>query len=317
MATQHPRVGNATQDLNRRRLDELETRRRARNLLHPDEVGGGLRPGRTLLTTLGGRPRPITPADLAVFRSNVAKMGPKAREGGISASEALALSLPSRINSTRAEIRYAMLTRLQAGRLDFVTDTGPRSRHTRHLQVVVFSQFAAALARPGTPIQAATWLVKDGLCKLSCSCEDWRFRYSYLATVGGWIESTPQTGYPDERNPMLDGCLCKHLGRVIFDLGASAGIRARIAKMIEAERERMDRPGKTKPRIISIGQAEAEAMLPKRVRRIVIKQRGIAPPVRATADEITRAMRELKARPDSGVLLAALENLLRQRPGAT
>lgn len=312
-----PRVGNAQSALNKLRQAELDSRRRATTILSPGEVLAGVSPGRVLTTTLGGMLRPITPEDLPKFRASIAQLGTKAR-AGLTAAEALQLSRPADIERARTEITYSMPTRMQAGHVAFVTNTGPHSKVTRHFVNVEFSGFSAALARPGTASQCALWLVKESPLRFECSCPHWRYFLRYVATIGGWGAGRAEHGFPKIRNPGLVGVCCKHAARVLVDCTSSIGLRQRIAAMVQAERDRIDRPGKVKPKAFNIAQAEAERMLPESARRIVIQQRSVAPPRRATADAIQRAMRELKARPDSGVLLAALENMLRaQRPGTT
>ena len=140
-----PRIGNAQQALNRLRRDELDSRRKAKTILSPEEVVAGVSPHRVLMTTLGGQLRPISPQDLAAFRASVAQLGNKAR-AGITAAEALSLSRPEDIERAKAEIRYSLVSRFQAGTLQLVTNSGPQSEVTRHFVNVEFAQFPAALA---------------------------------------------------------------------------------------------------------------------------------------------------------------------------
>ncbi|MGH8856589.1 MAG: hypothetical protein ACREXG_00920 [Polaromonas sp.] len=311
-----PRTGNAISSLNRLRRDELDSRRQARTILHPGEVAGGLSPARLLTTTLGGQLRPITAKDLAQFRANVAELGSKARQG-LTASEALSLSRAIDVERAKGQIKYSMPARLQAGTIHFVTDSGPRSKVTRHHVGVQFAQYSTALARPGTPTQAAQWLAKESALRFECDCQHFRYFLRFVATAGGWVLNRPEHGLPKLKNPTLDGACCKHIARVMTDIQSSVGLRQRIAQMVEADRARIDKPGKAKPKLFTISQREAEAMLPKHSRRIVaIKpgQRGAQLPGTATRADITRAMATLQQRTDisSGAILRALQNLLNQ-----
>jgi hypothetical protein len=313
-----PRIGHAASALNRLRLTELESRRQAKTILHPSEVSGGLSPARLLTTTLGGQVRPITPSDLAAFRASVAQLGAKARQG-LTAGEALSLSREADIERARKEIRYSLPSRLQAGQVHFVTDSGPHSKVTRHHVNLEFSLFAAALARPGTPAQVALWLTKESPLRFECSCEHFRYFLRFVATAGGWVLGRPEHGMPKLTNPTLDGACCKHLVRVMTDIQSSVGLRQRVAQMVDAERSRVDRPGKAKPKVFTVRQAEAERILPKNARRIVVpgSTRAVAPPKPASRADIEAAMNAYSGRTDknSAAISRALAALLAQSGG--
>lgn len=314
-----PRVGNAVQALNAQRYRELDSRRQARTILHPEEVERGVSPARLLSTTLGGVLRPIGPVELAAFRKSVAELGDRVR-GGITASEALGLSRAVDVDRAKAEIRYSLPVRLQAGKLHLVTDSGPKSKVSRHHVNVEFTGYSAALARPGSASQAAQWLVKSGTLRLECDCSHFRFTLRYVATAGGWVAGRAEHGFPKLKNPALDGACCKHLTRVMVDLQSSIGLRQRIAQMIEADRRRIDQPGKAKPKVITVSQREAEAMLPKRSRRIVLPQQRIGTklPGPASLGDIHAAMSAYASKTDvqSRAIARALEALAAHRAGA-
>jgi len=308
-----PRVGNAAQALNRLRQDELASRRQASTILHPEEVAGRLSPARLLTTTLGGRVRHITAADLVAFRKRVAALGERAHVG-ITAAEALSLSTPADVERAKREIRYAMPAQLRAGNVRFVTNSGPNSKAARHFVNVEFVGFAAAVARPGTPAQAATALAKHGRVRFECSCEHFRYVLRFVATAGGWVTGRPEHGLPKLTNPSLDGACCKHTVRVMTDIQASVGLRQHIAKMVAAERARIDRPGGIKPKVIALRQAEAERLLPKNARRIVVpaSARGATLPPPASAADIRQALAAFAGKGDvtSDAIARALSALL-------
>jgi hypothetical protein len=312
-----PRIGNATSALNRLRQVELDRRRLAKTILQPNEVSGGISPARLLYTTLGGQIRPITPADLATFRKSVTQLGDKARQG-LTAKEALAMSRPADIERAKTEIRYSLPQRLQAGKVQLVTNAGPLSKATRHFVTLEFAQFPAALARPGTPAQVALWLTKETALRFECSCEHFRYFLRFVATAGGWVAGRAEHGLPKLTNPTLDGACCKHLVRAMVDVRSSVGLRQRVAQMVEAERARIDRPGKTKPKVFTVRQDEAERMLPKNARRIVVRQdqRGATLPKAASRTDIEKALSSFAGKSDANSLAIAraLGNLLAQ-PG--
>ena len=296
-----PRVGKAVQALNAQRQRELDSRRLASTILNPSEVGGKYSPARMLTTTLGGTVRPIQHQDLAAFAKAVKNLGDKARQG-ITASEALGLSRPADVQRAREQIRYSMIARMQAGKLHLVTDSGPQSKVARHHASVEAVQYASALAMPGTPLTAATWLVKQSALKFECDCEHFRYFLRFVATAGGWVAGRPEHGFPKLKNPGLDGAACKHLVRVMTDLQQSAGIRQRIATMIAEDRARIDRPGKARPTVFTVTQREAEAMLPKRTRTIRVpanaQRRATFAPT-ASQQDIALALKAYAGRTDA------------------
>lgn len=312
-----PRIGNAISALNRLRQNELESRRQARTILQPSEVAGKLSPSRMLTTRLGGAgARPITPADLVHFKREVEALGDKARQG-LTAKEALGLSRSIDINRAKAEIRYSMPVRLQAGKVHLVTDSGPNSKVTRHHVNVEFALYSTALSRPGTPSQAAQWLMKESPLRFECDCQHFRYFLRFVATAGGWVAGRAEHGLPKLTNPTLDGACCKHLARVMTDVQMSVGMRQRVTQMVEADRARIDIPGKAKPRTFTITQADAERMLPKTARRIVIRsdQRRATLTPSPSSSDIRTAIAAFKGKtdPNSVAITRALAALAAQQ----
>jgi hypothetical protein len=186
---------------------------------------------------------------------------------------------------------------------------------------VEFSLYSSALSRPGTPSQAAQWLMKESPLRFECDCHHFRFFLRFVATAGSWVAGRAEFGLPKLTNPTLDGACCKHLVRVMTDLQSSIGLRQRVAQMVEADQERINKPGKAKPRTFTVTQADAERMLPKNVRRIPVpaSQRRASLPKAASRADITQALQAFEGRKDvtSVAVTRALNALLKQtQPGA-
>lgn len=312
-----PRVGNAISALNRIRQNELDSRRQAKTILRPQEVAGTLSPARMLTTRLGGAgARPITPADLAHFKKEVTALGDKARQG-LTAKEALGLSRTIDIERAKAQIRYSMPVRLQAGKVHLVTDSGPDSKVMRHHVNVEFALYSTALSRPGAPSQVAQWLMKESPLRFECDCHHFRYFLRFVATAGGWVAGRAEHGLPKLTNPTFDGACCKHLVRVMTDAQMSVGLRQRVAQMVEADRARIDMPGKAKPRTFTVTQADAERMLPKNARRIVVRpdQRLATLAPKASSSDIRAAIAAFKGKtdPNSLAITRALAALAAQQ----
>lgn len=312
------RIGNAQSAINRLRQNDLDRRRSATTILQPTAVQGSTSPARVLFTTLGGVARPITQQDLATFRASIAKVGTKLRQG-ITASEAINLSRPEDLERARKEIRYATPVLVRAGEVRFLSDSGPKSKVTRHHVTVQFVNYAAAVSRPATPLQSAAWLTSEGTLRFECSCEHFTFFLRFVATTGGFVAGRPESGYPKIRNPGLAGVACKHLIRVLTELQGSMMTRRAISRAIESDRLRLDRPGKSKPQEVRITQAEADRITSGRVRRITIikpEQRGVHLPTPGTQQDVRRTLAALRKRSDipAAAIAQVLQSLLDNHP---
>lgn len=320
-----PTVTNAQAELNRRRLADLQSRQRATTILGPEAMQGGKHsPARLLWTTLGGVARPITNADLAVFRRSVTAVG-KSLRAGLTAQEVIDLSLPVDRERARKEIPYAIPARLRDGQVVFSTSAGPQSRRGRHMVTLVFVDYGAGLSRPGTALQAAGWLGRDAHLKFDCDCEHHRYRLRFISTIGGFNAGRPESGFPKLTNPTLSGVACKHVLRSMAELQTSAFVRKQLARMIEADRARLAGPRKAKSQIVLVSQQQAQAAAPARPRairssdeaqqRVLLKGIRTALATRATGPakaDVRAALAALEARTDIGAqaILAALQQVL-------
>lgn len=309
------RIGNAESQLNKLRQHDLDRRRSgSATILSPTAVQGGTSPARVLFTTLNGVARPITQQDLATFRTRIAEVGTNLRQG-VTAAEVINLSRPIDRERANKEIRYAVPTLVRGGEVRFLTDSGPESKVSRHHTRIEFVNWAAAIARPATALQSATWLCREGSLRLECQCEAFTFwGFRYIATVGGYVLGRRETGYPKIRQPLLSGCACKHLIRTLTTLQVDTLVRRRIAEAIEGERRRLEAPSRTKPVTVRLTQAEADRITASRSRRIVVNpgQRGAKLPPPPSAADIQTALKAFTGKRDmnSLAIARALQNLL-------
>ncbi|WP_038212771.1 hypothetical protein [Xenophilus azovorans] len=311
------KIGNTEAALRRVQAADLASRQSATTILSPEAVSGKVSPARVLMTTIDGAPRVITADDLRRFRARIAEVGKNLRVG-ITPREALSMSRPIDLKRARDEIKFAVPVFMRGDVLRLATDSGPASKVSRHIFEVQLPQFTAAVARPATAQQAAAWLLSETPIRFNCDCEAHTFWLRYLASVGGWAYGRQETGFPKIRNPRLAGCLCKHGVRAVDTL-SSLLIRRHVAKAIEQARAALERPGVRKTVTVRATQQEADrATARKTARRIVVppQQRAAKLPPPATSRQIETAMTKLRGRPDSAVLLAALEHMLAAVPGA-
>lgn len=252
-------------------------------ILTEREVRGEWDANRVLMTTLGGRVRPITADDLATFRQNMrtAQRHFKNRKGGITARQIidLASSRPlhytsaggpgdqgryrSDLDKARGEITTAVPVSAVNGEIRFLTNAGKDSKVSRHTVIVrlnAFDEAAAMIAATETkdrktPRQAANWLRKQPLA-FDCDCERHRYFFRYLATIGGFEAGRKETGYPKIRNPGLQGVACKHVLRVMAELESSGTVLSFLEKHLARVSEYKART--------TITQKQAEKALEKR-----------------------------------------------------
>lgn len=316
------KIGNAQSALNRRRNDELQSRRQATTILAPEAIASKTSAARLLTTTLGGVTRFITNADLAAFKRSAQALGSKLREG-ITAQEIVDLSRPADRERARKEIRASIATRLHQGNVLFTTGSGPDSKVSRHFVNVVFPGYGAAVSFTGTALQAAAELVKAPL-KLDCDCEHFRYRFRFIVTAMGANAARPENGFPKLTNPSLTGVACKHVVRTMIELQGSMAVRKQVAKMIQADRDRLTPRGKT--RVITTTRAEADKTLQSRARTVRTTNERYAASIRKaipnpsagtpTASEIAKTMAALQSRTDipSAAILQALQAVMQQYP---
>lgn len=317
MTTSRIRIGNLESGRNRvAEHDLLRRQNDAAKILGPGDVAAGkISGGRLLLTTLHGAPRQITASDIATFKTQAAALGARYK-GGATIDDILKASRPEDVQRAHEEIRWSTPVRLRNGTIDFITNASKQSTATRHYVTVVLADYGAALARAATPLQAATWLAREGHIRWDCTCGRHVFWYRYICTSIGANALRPETGTPRIRNPHLIGLGCKHTLRTMIELRDSMLVRKQVAAMISAGRAHLDKPGRAKPQTIRVSQVEADKITSGRVRRIAVKphQRGASLPKPATEADISKAMKALQGRPgiDNAVILQALQNLLNQ-----
>lgn len=294
------KIGNVTAGRNRAAEHDLLRRQNATGILTPEAVGGKVSAGKLLWTTLHGEPRQITADDLAQFRAQAASLGTKYR-AGVSIADLVDGSHSEDLKRARDQILWSAPANLRDGTIDFVTNASRESKATRHYVRISFADYGEALARPSTPLQAAAWLVAEGTLKYDCDCGRHVFWYRFIATSISANAGRPETGFPKIRNPELRGMACKHVLRTLTDLRSSILVRRQIAKMIEADRARLDNPGRAKAQTFRVSQAEADHMTAGRVRRIVVKpgQRGAKLPAPASAADVAKALQAYAGRKDA------------------
>jgi hypothetical protein len=316
------KIGGALSALNRQRTEELRVRQLADTILAPEAISGKTSAARLLHTTLGGVRRHITNADLAAFKKSAKALGTKMREG-ITAQEIIDLSASADRDRARKEIKSSIATRLHQGSVLFTTPSGPDSKVHRHFVSLVFPGYGAAIAFPGTALQAAAELAKAPL-KFDCDCEHHRYRHRFIATAMGINAARPENGFPKLTNPTLIGVACKHVIRTLIELQGSMIVRKMVAKMIQADRDRLTPGGRTK--VITTTREEADKALQGRTRTVRTTNEKYAASIRKalpkglvgtpTAAEINKTMVELQSRTDipSMAILQALQTVLQQHP---
>jgi hypothetical protein len=227
-------VRGANKEAQARYLADVAQRQRAATILNPTEVAGEYDAGRMLVTTLGGAPRLITQEDIRTFRQNVKTAGKKFK-GGITAKSVIDMSTTDDRERANRQIRTAVPVQSLAGRMHFITNAGPDSEVTRHHVHIELLNYSAAVSSPAKVSEMAKFLA-TGPLKFDCDCGRHRYWFRYIATIGQFNSGRDETGYPKIRNPKLIGVGCKHVLRVMQQLGQPMA-RLRLERMIQAGRD--------------------------------------------------------------------------------
>lgn len=202
--------------------------------LSPEDIRGEYERTRKLLTTLGGNGRrTITEDDLRQFKAAAVKLG-KRFGVGITAHDVIDKSLDSRRESAQDQIHFAVPMESRGSLFHFVTNAGPKSKHKRHNVLVDFLEFPAAVAQ-SVKLTTIARRVVAGRLKFDCDCEDTKYRFRYIATVGGFNAGRPEPGFPKLTNATLKGIACKHTIRVMRSL-TTATVQKRLIVAMEAIR---------------------------------------------------------------------------------
>lgn len=293
-----------------RYLGELANRQRAARILNPDEVAGDYDAGRLLSTTLGGHLHALTHDDLRVFRQNVQMLGKRYR-GGITAKSVIDASLPEDRERANKQIRMAVPLQSIGGRMHVITNAGPNSDVTRHHIHIEMMHFGASVSSPAKAEDLAKQ-VSTGPLKFDCDCGRHTYWYRYIATVGRYNAGRNETGFPKIRNPELRGVACKHILRVMQQLGTPI-FKQHIAKMINDARSNLG----DKPKVLTKKQAEEiakkqteqagwkrtniETTTERRVRlaqqravQAVVAQQRAAMPAKVTARTVATAKKQFE-----------------------
>lgn len=209
-------------------------------ILAPDDVAGAYDAARILLTTLGGRPRPITRDDLLAFQATAKLLG-KRFKGGVTAKQVIDLSIPAARERARQQIHTGFPVTAKGGRVTFQTNAGPDSKSSHHMVVIEFMNFDACVVSPVEPKNIVKQMLA-GPIKIDCNCEDWRYRLRYIATkgkyaAGPWFES----GFPKITNPLLHGVGCKHVLRVATLINASPTFKNYAINLLSKARNSVER----------------------------------------------------------------------------
>ena len=220
---------------------DLAQRKAAEHILNPQEVGGDYNAGRALDTILNGQLRKITAEDLRRFAALSKSLGKKFA-GGITAKQIVNLAHPERRQRANTEIHYAVPMEIKGSVIHFTTSASPGSRVARHHVYVDFVGLSGAAAAPVEEAQLPTLARKlaTGSIRIDCDCEDWRYVFRYIATVGNYNSMRPETGFPKIRNPQLDGVACKHVLRTVHLLTQPIALK-RVEQMIALAQGTLDR----------------------------------------------------------------------------
>lgn len=166
-------------------------------------------------------------------------------QGGIHPRTVINKSLKVDIQRCQNEITLAAPIRHDRnGTVVFRTNASHKYGDSHHLVTVEFLNFQAALAG-GNLTNELSNQVSRGAIRFDCDCGRHRFWYRYIASVGGYAQGKPETGFPKVRNPNTKGIACKHALRVMLVLTKSPGFTKYMKDYLAKYRQNPVAPTKT------------------------------------------------------------------------
>jgi hypothetical protein len=269
----------ALADVKARFREADAVRDKAKTLLRPNDILDGKQDANRLAQYLtrnrDGSYRPITIEDVVRFDSQRSQLEKK-HQKGITAKEIIDLSAAivphqhaSAVKKAREQIKTAIPIATSGGELKFATNTGPHSKRDRHYVTVKMLNFESAVAAAADPAKIAK-KVTEGPVAIGCSCEDFRYTFSYLVTVAGAnLPSHRENAVPKIRNATLTGFGCKHIVKVASVLIQSPSVRNYVARLIEVERNKTQT--KLKREAIAVQRELEQEMVKESHRQRTIK----------------------------------------------
>lgn len=326
-------AGSGDEARKRAKIDERNRASKfkvARILLPHEAETGQWDADKVLKTTLGmpkGQTRDITQADLAAFKENMRRVRMRWTHGvvgidgeeaadksrswtpGITPRQVIAHALETRRERARKEIHMAVpvfgntlsvVGSTPSAVVRFLTNAGPdcRRKPNRHHVTVQFLSFFSAVQSVEMPApKAAGWLSQQPI-RFDCDCEDHTYRFRYVASIGGFAFGRVETGFPKERNPLLEGVACKHVVRVMQQIDSGVVAIRFLAKMIDKARKHPT--GKAQAQT---SQKEADKIAKRQLSRpsqIKVKADRALKKIPATAKPgpVTKTTKPLPASPD-------------------
>lgn len=226
------RTRGAVKEANERYAAAEAVKRRSSNLLSPADINGKYDAARVLSTTLGGQIRPLTDEDLQIFQDNINTVA-RHYNKGLTAQKIINLSSDGDRKRATEQIHYAVPSSANRGTVRFITNAGPDSALKRHFVVVKMLDYASASVVPGDPMKIARKIAVSSPLQIWCDCAQFRFRLSYICTIGGLNAVGAERNYPKITNPTLTGVACKHILRTMQDIQRSSSILRVIGRMVQ------------------------------------------------------------------------------------
>ena len=89
------------------------------------------------------------------------------------------------------------------------------------VRLLVPKLFFNLLGKAKTKEQIIKSLLNNDGVRISCSCESFKYYFSYLATKNSYnMPDYIEKRFPKITNPMLKGSVCKHVAHVLYNLSS-------------------------------------------------------------------------------------------------
>lgn len=211
------------------------TRQAATGTLTPAAIERGIRTKQGANVSERGGDVFYSPEKLKIYRQMMTKIQKEfggSKSSGAPVKKLIGMSTAADIKRSNAQIKNGNLYQVRGNLLKYSVRASGESGFDGSYQVRIrLDNWDEALVSGKTWPNAAK-AAATGNVSFDCQCGRHQYWYRYLAGVGGFAVEPPQEkDFPKIRNPSLEGACCKHVLRVLNQLGTPTTVNVLAGEM--------------------------------------------------------------------------------------
>lgn len=227
-----------------------DIRKNARGILKPEVIERSVSREQGIVLAYGMGEIEFGPEELKAFLDAINKYKFKPKEGresrrGVPRSALIRASRQVDIQRSK-QVRNATLYQRKADTLFFKVTGNSEPFYRVQIRLEEWNGFVANTV----PVLEAAQRMVKGRLSFECPCGRHQYWYRYMATLGNYAIAPLERGFPKIRNKNLNGCCCKHVLKVLGELGSNRIILL-LAKELERERDKSGFSGSQRKRVLS------------------------------------------------------------------